>query len=128
MSPIGTGKAEIVDEHLDRGLAESDLADERMGAAVAALGRVGETEEETLVAARQILQPGVARGGKGERVAGDVGDRRVGPRRELALDQVVAGDEIGDPRRGALRARRGRGRGRRRASAVSRPKSIRRWE
>ena len=58
------GKSEILDKEFDRRLAETDLADERVIAAVAALRRIGEPEQETFVAARQILQPSVAPGGK----------------------------------------------------------------
>src|SRR3984957_8092988 len=53
-------EGEVFDEQLDLDLAEADFADERMGAAVAPLGRIGEPEQEPFVAARQILQPCVA--------------------------------------------------------------------
>src|SRR5271165_3131853 len=67
----GHGKAEVLDEKLHLDFAETDLADERMGAAVAALRRIGQTEQEALVAAREALQARVARGRKARRVAGD---------------------------------------------------------
>ena len=85
------GKAEILDEQLDLDLAEADLADERMVAAVAALRRIGEAEQEALVAARQ--SSAAARRARRESVARSrvmSADRRVGLGRDLALDQVVA--------------------------------------
>ena len=55
-------EAELLGDELDLDLAEADLAGERMGAAVAALGRIAEREQEALVAAREVLQPQVAVG------------------------------------------------------------------
>ena len=50
-------EAQLLGHELHRDLADPDLAHERMGAAVAALGRVGEAEHEALVAARERLEP-----------------------------------------------------------------------
>ena len=119
------GEAEVFDEQLDLDLAEADFADERMGAAVAPLGRIGEPEQEAFIAARQILQPRVAGRGEGERVAGDVGDRSV-RRRGFAIDQVVASDDVGDARRGRPSGRAGAVGAGAGALGASRSKSIRR--
>ena len=55
------GKAELLGHvELDLDLADADLADEGMGAAVAALRRIAERQQEALVAARQRLQAQVA--------------------------------------------------------------------
>ena len=65
MRPSGTGEAELLgDIELDLDLADADLAGEGMGAAVAALRRIAERQQEALVAARQRLQAQVAVGGK----------------------------------------------------------------
>ena len=62
--PSGTAKPSFVRDELDLDLAEPDLARERMGAAVAALRRVAEREQEALVAAGEVLQAQVALGRK----------------------------------------------------------------
>jgi len=111
-------EAEILDEDLDVDVAEADFADERMVAAVAALGGIGEAEQEAFVAARRRLQARVAWGGIARRVARDVGDRRAGLGAYAALDQVVAGDDVGDARHGGLEVGGCRRRRRRRRRAV----------
>src|SRR3546814_15846487 len=50
-------ETQLLRHELDRDLAQADLADEGGVAAIAALGRVAEAQQEALVAARQILQP-----------------------------------------------------------------------
>ena len=81
--PERHGKAEFLGEELDVDLADADLADEGMGAAIAALGRIAERQQEALVAARQGLQPQVAVGGKGQRLARQVADAAVRARRRI---------------------------------------------
>ena len=120
-------KAELGDEHLDLDLAEADLADERMVAAIAALGRIAEPEQESFVAARQRLQPRVASGGKFGRVARDVGDRRAVLGGRAFLDQVVAGDDVDDARRGATPTSAGAVAGGGGSAQSASPKSISRW-
>ena len=118
-------KAEFLDEEFHLRLAEADFADEGMIAAIAALRRIGEAKQKALVAARQRLQPRLAPGREGERVARDVGDFCLGLRKALALDQIVARDEIADARGRRFIGRCCRGR-RRVQSGASRSKSIRR--
>ena len=121
------GEAELGDEHLDLDLAEADFADERMVAAVAALGRIAEPEQEALVAARQRLQPRVARGGKFGRVAGDVGDRRAvsaGGLRSIRSSPAMMSTTRGVGERGVGRRGRRRRAGRRPSASA---KSISRW-
>src|SRR5208283_5207566 len=50
------GEAEVPDEQLHLDLPVPYLPDEGMGAALAALGGIGEAEQEALIAARQRLQ------------------------------------------------------------------------
>ena len=125
--PERNGEAELGDEHFDLDLAEADLADERMVAAVAALGRIAEPEQKALVAARQRLQPRVAGGGEFGRVAGDVGDRRAVLGRRALLDQVVAGDDVDDARRRRARLSAGAVAGGGGSAASPSEKSISRW-
>src|SRR5262249_33111239 len=61
-------EADLLGEEFDLDLAEADLAGEGMGAAEAALGRVAQREQKTLVAAREILQAHIAFGGKRQRL------------------------------------------------------------
>ena len=58
------GEAELLGDELDLDLAEADFAGEGMVAAIAALRRIAERQQEALVAARQVLQPQIAVGGK----------------------------------------------------------------
>ncbi len=102
-------EADLVRDELDLDLAEPDLAGERMGAAIAALGRVGEREQESLVAAGEILQPHVALRRKRQRIAGEVARRRAGVGRRR-LDETVGSENLGDPLARRIR-RRGRERG-----------------
>ena len=67
VSAIGAERhreADLLGEEFDLDLAEADFAGEGMVAAIAALRRIAERQQETLVAARQVLQPQVAVGGK----------------------------------------------------------------
>ena len=80
VSAIGAerhGEADILGHELDLDLAEADFAGERMVAAVAALRRVAERQQKTLVGAREVLQPQIAVGGKTQRLAGEIADRRI---------------------------------------------------
>src|SRR6516165_7378017 len=63
-APERHGKADLFGRKLELGLAKADFTGERMIAAVAALGGVAEGQQKSLVAAREILQAHVARGGK----------------------------------------------------------------
>ena len=58
------GEADILGEEFDLDLAEADFAGEGMVAAVAALRRIAERQQEALVGARQVLQAQIAVGGK----------------------------------------------------------------
>src|SRR6516164_2143907 len=79
-------ETDLLRHELEFDLAEADFARERMRAAVAALGRIAERQQETLVAARQILQAQVAPGREGEWRAGEIADRGVGFARRARLD------------------------------------------
>ena len=74
------GEAELRDVELDLDLADADLADEGMGAGIAALGRIAEREQKALVAARQRLQAQVAVQREFERLAGEVAGHVVASR------------------------------------------------
>ncbi len=104
-------EAELLGHELDLDLAEPDFAGEGMVAAIAALRRVAERQQEALVAARQVLQAQVAVGRKAQRLARQIADRRIGLRLRRRLDQTVAAEKIGHARhrrrRSAVR-RRGR--------------------
>ena len=84
------------------------------GRSRAASNRRGRAENPHRLA--QILQARVALGGEGQRVARDVGDGRVRRRRRLALNQVIAGDDVSDAR-GRRRGAERRCRRRRRSAA-----------
>ena len=105
-------EADLVRDELDLDLSEPDLAGERMGAAVAALRRVGESKQEALVAAGEILQPQVALRRKREGIAGEVARRRAGVGRRW-LDETVGSKDLGDAlgrcvrRRGCQRSKIG---------------------
>ena len=68
----GDLEAELLrgEEHGDRAIP--DLAGKGMGAAIAALRRIGERQEKPLVATRQALQAQIAVGRKVERLGGEV--------------------------------------------------------
>ena len=66
----GETKFRRLDFH--RHLAHADLAGERMRAAIAALGRIAQRQQEPLVAARQRLQAHIARRRKPQRLARQV--------------------------------------------------------
>ena len=68
-------EAQLLRHDLDRDLADADLAGEGVVAAIAALGRIAEGQQEALVAARQVLQAQVAVGREIERLAGEVAGR-----------------------------------------------------
>ncbi len=61
MSAEQHGKAGVFGMELDLDLAVADFAGEWLVATEATLRRIGEGQEETFVAARQILQPQIAR-------------------------------------------------------------------
>ena len=65
MSPMSMAKPSSGGSISTRHLADADFADEGMRAAIAALRRIAEREQEALVAARQRLQPHVALGREG---------------------------------------------------------------
>ena len=71
------GEADIFGQELDLDLAEADFAGEWMVAAVAALGRIAEREQKAFVGAREILQAQIAVGGKAQRLAREIADRRI---------------------------------------------------
>src|SRR5262245_41190370 len=79
-------KAEVLGEELDLDLAEADLGGEWMGAAEPALGGIAEREQESFVAAGQVLQAHVAAGRERERLARQIAGGRLARRRRL--DQV----------------------------------------
>src|SRR5262249_60391299 len=76
------------DLHLDEAVA--DFAGEGMRMRVAALRGVAHREEESFVAAREVLQPRRARGGERTRTAREIEGLRVAGRRLLRLDQALA--------------------------------------
>src|SRR5262249_39532563 len=84
------GEADLLWLELELDLAESDLAGERMVAAVAALGRVAERQQQSLVAAREILQADVSRGRKIQRIVHEIADRPIGCGRRRSFDQILA--------------------------------------
>ncbi len=105
----GDGEAELLDEQLDLHFAHADLADERVVAAVAALRRVAERQQEALVATGEVLQAKVAIGREGKGIARQVADR-LSVIHRAPLDQVLAGDDVRDAGRKAGLRRRRRGR------------------
>ena len=84
------GEADLFGDELDLDLAEADLADEGMVAAVAALGRVAERQQKAFVAAREILQAQIAVRREGQRLAGEVADAGAVLGLRRGLDQPVA--------------------------------------
>ena len=98
ISPISIGKPQLVGHDLDRDLAQADLAGERMVAAIAALGRIAERQQEAFVAARQGLQPRIALGRERQRLARQVGDRRGLVAGQLRLQQAFRAEDPCDRR------------------------------
>jgi hypothetical protein len=78
IAPERHGKAQLGHVELDIDFANADLADEWMAAAIAALGRVAERQQEPLVAARQRLQAQVAIEWKVQRLTRQVADIAIG--------------------------------------------------
>ena len=91
-------KAKFRRHEFDLDFAEPDLAGKRMIAAIAALGRIAESQQVTFIAARQILQPDVAVGREVQRIVGEIADRSALLRRWRRLDQIVIGEKIGHAR------------------------------
>jgi hypothetical protein len=89
-------EAEFGDHHLDIDLADADFAHEGMAARIAALGRIGECEQEPLVTARQRLQPCIAAHRIFGRGAGDVGHRARGIGQRIILDQPLVPQNVGN--------------------------------
>src|SRR5262249_14456382 len=72
------GEANVFRKELDLDLAEADFAGEGMVAAIAALRRISHGKQEAFIGAGEILQAEIAVGGKVERLAGEIADRRTG--------------------------------------------------
>ena len=91
----GDLEAELLrgEEHGDR--AVPDLADKGMGAAIAALRRIGERQEKPLVATRQALQAQIAVGRKVERLGGEVAGLPGGVAR--LLDETLGAQDLQHP-------------------------------
>src|SRR5262249_60020498 len=68
----------------------------RMIASIPALGRVPESQDEALVATREVLEPHVALRRKDERLSGDVPDASRGGVRALRFDQALAIQDVDD--------------------------------
>ena len=124
MSPMSMAKPSSGGVDLDRHLADADFAGERMRAAVAALGGIAEAEQKALVAARQRLQPHVARrrgSVSGSRVRSPGSASAVA----VALDQPFVAEDVGHARHrrcvGRRFRRRAPARRRRRQGEVQQP-------
>ena len=97
ISPISTAKPSSSGLELHRHLAHAYLAGEGVGVAVAALRRIGQGQQEALVAAGQVLQAQRPRSaGKVSGCAGQVA--RFGAHRGgIALDQALLPEKVGRP-------------------------------
>jgi hypothetical protein len=89
------GEADLFRRKFHLHVAEPDLADKRMGTAVAALGRVTKRQKETLIAAREILQTHIPIRRKDQWVLSEIADAILRTGVWRFLDQIVACEQIG---------------------------------
>src|SRR5271155_4043883 len=85
------GKADLLRRKFHFDFAEPDFAGERMVAAIAALRRIAEREQEALVATGEILEAQIAVCREAQRILRDIADARVVAALRRALDQIVGG-------------------------------------
>src|SRR5580693_435361 len=91
------GKADLLRRKFHFDLAEPDFTGERMIAAIAALCRIAEREQEALVAAGEILQAQIAIRRETQGILREIADAHVVAALRRALDQIVGGKQIRRP-------------------------------